>query len=245
MPFPLEPELDYLCFSNPSWFARLALGFSPDPHQERVLTSLHPRRALCCSRQWGKSTLAAVLAVHRLVYGPPGNTSVIVAPALRQSRELLRKMRSFVRTLGFRPRGDGDNPHSLMLPNASRVVAVPARDATTRGFSSVSLLILDEAARIPDFVYYAFRPMLAVSQGDLLALSTPAGRVRTLDAQALPCGRASDRAFGRGRGRNRFMDPAPGKASRQVWPRRATHESAPRIASSKLRTLAPMGASPL
>ncbi|MFN0168167.1 MAG: hypothetical protein ACKV22_17215 [Bryobacteraceae bacterium] len=123
----------------------------------------------------GKSTFAAILAVHRLVYSPPGNTSVIVAPALRQSRELLRKMRSFVRTLGFRPRGDGDNPHSLMLPNASRVVAVPARDATTRGFSSVDLLILDEAARIPYFVYYAFRPMLAVSQGDLLALSTPAG----------------------------------------------------------------------
>lgn len=96
-------------------------------------------------------------------------------PAFRQSRELLRMMRSFVRTLDFRPRGDRDTPHSLMLPNTSRVVAVPARDATTRGFPSVGLLILDEATRIPDFVYYDLCPTLAVSQSDPLALSTPTG----------------------------------------------------------------------
>src|ERR1019366_5345786 len=40
----------------------------------------------------------------------------------------------------------------------------------------VTLLVLDEAARIPDQLYRSVRPMLAVSRGRLVALSTPFGR---------------------------------------------------------------------
>src|SRR5262249_20787291 len=36
--------------------------------------------------------------------------------------------------------------------------------------------LLDEAARVPDSLYFALRPMLSVSQGRLVALSTPAGK---------------------------------------------------------------------
>jgi hypothetical protein len=39
-----------------------------------------------------------------------------------------------------------------------------------------SPLIVDEAARVDDGLYYALRPMLAVSAGRLMLLSTPAGR---------------------------------------------------------------------
>ena len=45
-----------------------------------------------------------------------------------------------------------------------------------RGFSGVSLLVVDEAARVPDELYFAVRPMLAVSGGRLVALSTPFGK---------------------------------------------------------------------
>jgi len=38
------------------------------------------------------------------------------------------------------------------------------------------MLIIDEAARVPDVVYKALRPMLAVGDGDLWLLSTPMGR---------------------------------------------------------------------
>ena len=40
----------------------------------------------------------------------------------------------------------------------------------------MSLLVIDEAARVPDAVYKALRPMLAVADGDLWMLSTPAGK---------------------------------------------------------------------
>jgi hypothetical protein len=40
----------------------------------------------------------------------------------------------------------------------------------------VRLLVVDEAARVPDALYYAVRPMLAVSRGRLVCLSTPFGK---------------------------------------------------------------------
>jgi hypothetical protein len=40
----------------------------------------------------------------------------------------------------------------------------------------VDLLILDEAARVDDALFYSVRPMLAVSGGSLMMLSTPYGK---------------------------------------------------------------------
>jgi hypothetical protein len=53
---------------------------------------------------------------------------------------------------------------------------LPGTEKTIRGFSGVDLLVVDEAARVDDGLYYAVRPMLAVSAGRLMLLSTPAGR---------------------------------------------------------------------
>src|SRR5436190_1727587 len=64
----------------------------------------------------------------------------------------------------------------LELANGSRVVCLPGREGTIRSFGGVALLVLDEAARIPDALYRSVRPMLAVSGGRLVALSTPFGR---------------------------------------------------------------------
>ena len=52
-----------------------------------------------------------------------------------------------VRRMGIAVRGDGDNEVSLMLPNESRIVGLPGVADTTRGFSAVSMLVIDEAAR--------------------------------------------------------------------------------------------------
>lgn len=40
----------------------------------------------------------------------------------------------------------------------------------------MTLLLADEASRIPDALYHAVTPMLAVSGGRLIALSTPYGQ---------------------------------------------------------------------
>ena len=55
-------------------------------------------------------------------------------------------------------------------------MGLPGTEATVRGFSAVSLLLVDEAARCSDELYLAIRPMLAVSNGTLWLMSTPFGK---------------------------------------------------------------------
>ena len=162
---------------SPLVFAQHILGFQPDEHQARVLERAIDFRqiGLNCSRQWGKSTVAAVLAVWRLIT-QPNSTILIIGPSGRQSGETLKKVREFLSRLNLHTRGDGVNRNSIVLANASRIVGLPAKEDTVRGFSAVSLLIVDEASRVPDEVYLALRPSLAVSQGDIILLSTPRGR---------------------------------------------------------------------
>jgi hypothetical protein len=151
------------------------LGFAGDEKQAQVLRSRSRRGLLNCSRQWGKSTVSAAKALHQ-AWHEAGSLTLVVSPCARQSGEFLRKVEGFARKLGVRPRGDGDNEISLALPNGSRVVGLPGTEATIRGFSAVSLLLIDEAARVSDDLYLAVRPMLAVSDGALWLLSTPFGK---------------------------------------------------------------------
>jgi hypothetical protein len=156
-------------------FARKRLHLEPDEKQIEVLSSDAKRGILNCSRQWGKSTTAAAKAVHR-AYTRPKSLVLVASPTERQSAEFLRKAADFVRLLGIRPRGDGDNSSSLELPNGSRIVGLPGTEATVRGFSAVSMLLIDEAARVDDSMYKALLPMLAVGNGDLWLMSTPWGK---------------------------------------------------------------------
>jgi hypothetical protein len=156
-------------------FARQRLGFDADERQAEVLRSDARRLILNCTRQWGKSTVAAAKAVHR-AYTRPKSLVLVASPTDRQSAEFVRKAFEMVRRLGLRPRGDGDNATSLLFPNGSRIVGLPGTDSTVRGFSAVSLLLIDEAAWVQDPIYRALRPMLAVGKGDLWIMSTPGGR---------------------------------------------------------------------
>ena len=100
----------------------------------------------------------------------------MVSPSARQSGEFVRKAAEFARRLGVRTKGDGDNELSLLFPNGARIVGLPGSEATVRGFSAVSLLLVDEASRVSDDLYKALRPMLAVSDGTLWLMSTPFGK---------------------------------------------------------------------
>ena len=158
-------------------FARAFLEWTPNAAQEQVLRGLPNFRqaALNCSRQWGKSTVAAVWVVHRLWF-VPGATVLIVGPSQKQSGETLRKVRYFLAVMGVRTKSDGLNRHSAVLPNGSRVVALPANEVTARGFSAVSMLIVDEASRVEDELFGALMPCLATTNGDVMVMSTPKGK---------------------------------------------------------------------
>jgi len=155
-------------------FAR-SVGVEPDPWQVDLLRSSSERTLLNCSRQSGKSTMSAVIALHRALYRP-GSLVLCLAPALRQSQELFGKIAGFYRDLGRPVAPQGERKLSLELENDSRIITLPGSEKTVRGFSGATLLLVDEASRVDDGLYYAIRPMLAVSGGSLMMLSTPYGK---------------------------------------------------------------------
>jgi hypothetical protein len=152
-----------------------SLGLDPDRWQERLLRSTSPRVLLNCSRQSGKSTMSGVIALHRALYFP-GSLVLCLAPSERQSKELFAKVSESYRRLRGTPAPASDRKLGMHLPNGSRIEALPGSEKTVRGFSGTSLLIVDEAARVDDELYYAVRPMLAVSGGSLMMLTTPYGK---------------------------------------------------------------------
>jgi hypothetical protein len=156
-------------------WVRRKLGFDPDPKQALVLRSESKRGVLNCTRQWGKSTITAAKAVYEAVRRKESLT-LVVSPSGRQSGEFVRKAAGFARRLGMRTKGDGTNEMSLEFPNRSRIIGLPGSEETIRGFSAVSLLLVDEAARVSDELYMTVRPMLAVSSGALWLMSTPCGK---------------------------------------------------------------------
>jgi hypothetical protein len=164
---------DLLLALDPVEMARAA-GLEPDPWQRDFLRSRAPRVLLNCSRQAGKSTMAATLAVHTVLY-EPGALVLLLSPSLRQSQELFKKALTCYQQVGAAVPPRTESALRLELENGSRILSLPGSGDTVRGFSGVRLLVVDEAARVPGDLYLSVRPMLAVSGGRLLALSTPFG----------------------------------------------------------------------
>jgi hypothetical protein len=147
-------------------------GLEPDAWQAQLLRSEGRHVILNCTRQAGKSTTTALLAVWTALFQP--GLILLVSPSQRQSGELFRKVKEMLRTLG-----EASNEESalrLELPNGSRIVSLPGDPNTIRGYSKPQLVVIDEAAFIPDQLVAAVRPMLAVSRGRLVMLSTPFGQ---------------------------------------------------------------------
>jgi hypothetical protein len=152
-------------------------GIVPDAWQSDLLRSDAKQLILNCSRQSGKSTISAVLAVHEAIY-TNGSLVLLLSPSLRQSQELFRKIKDIYNALESpaMPKPIEESALRLELDNGSRIIALPGTEQTVRGFSNVALLICDEAATCEDALFFSIKPMLAVSGGRIILLSTPRGK---------------------------------------------------------------------
>lgn len=161
---------------DPVLLAEACIGIHPDKWQRDVLRSTSRRVLLNCCRQSGKSTTVAIRALHTALY-VPGSLTLLISPSERQSIELARKVFGMYRALDRPVPAEAFSKLTLELDNGSRIVALPGgNEAGIRGYSP-NLVIIDEASRVDDMLYRSsVRPMLAVSQGSLIVLSTPAGK---------------------------------------------------------------------
>jgi hypothetical protein len=158
-------------------------GLDPEFWQRDVLLRRPPRLLLNCARGAGKSTTASTLAIDELVNGRALHgldpLVLIIAPAERQSRNLLRKVRGMYRKLGGMPKPVRDTQHELEIGDGL-LVALPSTE-NVRSYQSVTLLVWEEQSRFisapdgSDPAVDATTPMVA-EDGRIVGLSTPAGQ---------------------------------------------------------------------
>lgn len=145
-------------------------GTAPDPWQAAFLRSTEPSSLLLCGRQVGKSTCVATLMLHAAL-SHSDRTIVAIAPIEPQANELIRKVMRLFNGIG-RPMGVlREAVTTLELVNRSRVIALPGKERSVHSYTA-DLLVIDEAARVPDEVFHAASPQLSASKGRLVALST-------------------------------------------------------------------------
>jgi phage FluMu gp28-like protein len=157
-------------------FAKDYLDFEPFKYQEEFLRDQSPLSAACCGRQVGKTTLAAIKALH-FALARNGVRILIVSAGLRQSMILFDKILEMSEAaLPARLLTSYRTRTRIRFANGSEIVALPCgRDGSTlRGFTS-DMVILDEANFIPRVVIESVvRPtMITRPEARLIMISTP------------------------------------------------------------------------
>jgi hypothetical protein len=150
------------------------LGVTLDPWQRSALATRQDL-LLLVTRQGGKGEAASLLALEAML-GDAGSRTVVVAPSERQTKRLVRRIKRSYRLLDDAPPAVVDSQYALELRNGSELLALPGSEETIRGIEAVDLLIVDEAALVADELFGAVFPMLAVTNGRCVALTTPRGR---------------------------------------------------------------------
>lgn len=153
------------------------LGHEPDDWQVELFSTRAPEVACRVGRQSGKTSVLAARAVEELHI--PESLTLCIAPAERQARIIAREVGRQVRRTDLKP--ERATLTELEFSNGSRVIALPSTSDTIRGYPSVSLLIIDEAAFLKaeggddEGLISSVLPMLT-STGQVYFSSTPAGR---------------------------------------------------------------------
>lgn len=149
-------------------------GVTPDPWQAELLRTASRRVLMLCSRQSGKTETAVIKVIHQALYDP--GLCVVVSPSQRQSSEVFKRFLQRYGELKGAPELVSESALRCELANGSRVMSLPGTEKTVRGYAAVKLVVIDEAARVEDDLMQAVRPMLATTNGALIALTTPAGK---------------------------------------------------------------------
>lgn len=167
---------DLVYGADPVLWCREVLGYHPDPWQADLLRSRSRKIILNCSRQSGKSTTCAALGLHESIYRRP-SFGLVIAPTQDQSSELMLKFDEFRGAVEL-PSDylSTDTKLAVRFANGNRFIARPGSEKSARSFSAVTLLLEDEASRVLDVLYNTVRPMLAVSNGRHILMSTPFGK---------------------------------------------------------------------
>ncbi len=162
--------------ADPVEFCVQYLGFKPTVYQEKLLRDPAQFIVARWSRQSGKTHCVAVLLLWSCLRNRGFNV-LVLAPAVRQSKIIIRKVTNFLPKL---PKYVALKPLKTKIEfyNGSRIQAFPNSPETIRGEPGVNLLYADEFSYIKNDkeLYEAAIFSLATTNGRFLATSTPGSR---------------------------------------------------------------------
>jgi len=126
-------------------------------------------------RQTGKSTAAAVRVLFEAM--SHDNALILFAGASgRQSGQIMEKARQLAKSIDLAILSPPSKCEGFTLANGSQIVSLPDNEKIIRCFSAPRLIVVDEAAFASPEVFMALEPMLSVSNGTIMLLSTPNGQ---------------------------------------------------------------------
>jgi len=149
-----------------------------DKWQQQVLDT-SGNICLRSGRQVGKSTIISIKAAQYAASNSK-KTILVIASVERQAYLLFEKILAYLvdnHKSMIKKGKDRPTKHKVTLKNGSVIHCLPTGMSGygIRGYT-VNLLIADEAAFIPEEVWTAVTPMLAVTKGTIWLLSTPHGK---------------------------------------------------------------------
>jgi phage terminase large subunit-like protein len=162
---------------DPISFAK-SCGFYPDPYQTDALMARERRRIFLWGRRCGKTATCAIMALWTAMFRKDASV-IIISPTLNQSREMLNEVRSwFDRYSAAHPKSKyittkRVRSDEMEFAYGGRILCRPATSASIKGYGA-DLLIVDEAARVPDqLLNQDITPFLATTGGSIILISTP------------------------------------------------------------------------
>ena len=153
------------------------LGRELYDYQQQFIADTSKRICVVSGRQVGKTTAVALKAMV-FAFAEDDKTVLVLSRSLRQSKIVFEKIRSFFLAFDFL----ADyifrmTMNEIQLRNGSRIFCIPVGQTAemARGYTA-DMIIVDEAAYVPDKVFEAMMPSLSTTDGYLILLGTPAGK---------------------------------------------------------------------
>lgn len=155
-------------------------------YQKRFIDDESRFRLVLKSRQVGGSFMIAVEAfLHCLLF--PSSTVLLVSRSMRQSVELMRKVKTIVYELSKARVRDGDTLYTVKIEretetliefsNGSRIISLPNNPDTIRGYTA-NMVYVDEAAMFKndEEIRKAVVFTTVATDGRITLVSTPKGK---------------------------------------------------------------------
>ena len=174
MSAPLAGPLSAIALALDPCLIMSRAGYQPDDWQAQLICDDQNWWLLLCTRQGGKTQAISALALSTAL-NRKGALVLILTPSERQSKEVLRCVSQYYLALYGAPiRSDAITALKIEFENGSRIIALPgSSEKTIRVYAGVDLLLVDEAARVEDPLFFSIMPMLATSGGRMVCATTP------------------------------------------------------------------------